>query len=145
MHNPGAGHYELSTSVSRPGAARVETFLDVVNRYESHPESKVLGPDGMVCDRQTIRLLHRRPITAGKIVLIGKEANRLEERSSGEVSVNKLDQRLTIYSDDDELKRFVLPNLRELSTKAVAKAAGVSERRAIDWLKESSKRHPGWC
>jgi hypothetical protein len=129
VRNPEAGAYRVTTRDGRSGTAGVDTFLDVLNKYETHPESKALGFDGRVCDRRTIGLLQHRPITAGKIVLVGKEANRLEERSSGELSVNDLGQRLTIYSDDDEWKRFVMPKLRELGARAVGEAVGVSERR----------------
>jgi hypothetical protein len=142
VHHPDADHYEISTKDGRPGTARVDTFLDVVNKYETHPESKALGPDGRVCDRQTIGLLRRRPITAGKIVLIGKEANRLDERSSGELSADDLDQHLTTYKDDDEWKRFILPKLREIGAKAVGEGVGVSKRRARDWLTGKAIPHP---
>jgi len=114
--------------------ARVDTFADVLAKYETHPEAKSLGPDGEPCGRATVGLLRRRPVTFGKIVLIGKESNRLAERSRGELTVDDLDQRITTYEDDDEWYRVVVPKLREIGAPALAEATGVSERRARDWL-----------
>lgn len=135
VHHPETSAYPITTRDGRPGMARVDTFADVLARYETHPEAKSLGPDGQACDRGTVGLLRRRPVTVGKIVLIGKESNRLEERSRGELTVDDLDERITTYDDDDEWYRLVVPQLRELGVKSVAEATGVSERRATDWLK----------
>lgn len=141
VHDPEAGPYRISTRDGRPGAARVDTFEDVVAKYESHPEAKALGPDGDPCGRMTVGLSSRRPVTVGRIVLIGKEANRLEARTSGELSVNDLDERLRIYPDDDVWRRIVLPVLQKLDAKKVAEIAGVSPRRARDWLKGRAVPH----
>ncbi|MGO8872375.1 MAG: hypothetical protein ACLQPH_13425 [Acidimicrobiales bacterium] len=134
VHHPEAGSYAITTRDGRPGMARVDTFADVLAKYETHPEAKSLGPDGKPCGRGTVGLLRRRPVTVGKIVLIGKESNRLEERSRGELSVDDLDDRITTYEDHDEWYRVVVPKLREMGAPAVAEAAGVSERRVRDWL-----------
>jgi hypothetical protein len=135
-HNPAAGPYHMTTTDGRPGMARVDTFEEVLAKYETHPEMKSLGPNGEVCGRSTIGLLQRRPMTAGKIILIGKEANRIEERRSGASTLSDRESRVTTYDDDDEWKRFILPKLRSLGAKNVAEIAKVSDRRARDWLKE---------
>ena len=83
----------------------------------------------------------RRPVAVGKIVLIGKESNRLEERSRGELTVDDLDERITTYEDHDERYRVTVPKLTEFGAKAVAEATGVSERRVRDWLKGSALPH----
>ena len=124
VHHPEAGPYPITTRDGRPGMARVDTFADVLAKYETHPESKSLGPDGRPCGRGTVGLLRRRPVTVGKITLIGKESNRLEERSRGELTVDDLDERITTYDDHDEWYRVVLPRLRELGVEAVAEAMG---------------------
>lgn len=141
VHHPELGPYRISTRDGRPGTARIDTFADVVAKYETHPESKALGPDGKPCGRMTIGLLSRRPVIAGRVLLIGKEANRLEERSSGELTVNDLDQHLTTYHDDDEWIRFVLPRLKDLGAKFVAEVTGVSERRVRAWFTGESVPH----
>jgi hypothetical protein len=86
-------------------------------------------------------VLGRRSVTAGKIVLIGKESNRLEERRSGELTIDDLDLRLTIYEDHDEWRRIVLPKLRRIGVAESAKAVGMSERRMRDILKGRAMPH----
>ena len=127
VHHPGAGPYPLTTKDGRPGMARADTFAEVLAKYETHPEAKSLGPNGEPCGRATVGLLQRRPVIVGKIDLIGKESNRLEERSRGEAPVNDRDERITTYDDHDEWYRVTVPRLREIGVKAVAQAVGMSE------------------
>jgi len=134
VHHPEAGPYAITTREGRPGRARIDTFADVLAKYETHPESKSLGPDGEPCGRSTVGLLGRRSVTVGKIVLIGKESNRLDERSRGELTVGDLDERITTYDDHDEWHRLVLPRLRVIGANGVADAVGMSERRVRDVL-----------
>jgi hypothetical protein len=143
VHDPEARLYGITTRDGRPGLARIDSFEDVLAQYETHPESKALGPDGCPCGRLTKGLLQRRGVVAGHIALIGKEANRLEERVSGELTVDDLSQRLTIYHDDDLWERSILPWLKTLGTRVVAETTGVSERRVRDWLTGQSLPHPG--
>jgi hypothetical protein len=51
--------------------------------------------------------------------------------------VDELDERLTVYHDNDGWRRFTLPKLRAMGSRKVAEAVGVSERRARDVLKGS--------
>jgi hypothetical protein len=134
VHHPEGGNYSITTRDGRPGLARVDTFAEVLANYESHPESKSLGLDCGPCGRETIGLLFRRPVTVGTISLIGKESNRIEERSRGEMTVADIDELVTTYEDHDEWYRVVLPRLRELEASRVAAAAGMSERRMRDIL-----------
>jgi hypothetical protein len=143
IHDPEADPYAVTTRDGRPGMARVDTFADVLGKYETHPEAKSLGPDGEPCGRATVGLLQRRPVTVGKIVLIGKESNRLDERSRGELTADDVDERITTYKDHDEWYRVVVPRLREEGAKAVAETTGVSERRARDWLTGKAVPHAG--
>ena len=141
VHNPKAGPYRITARDGRPEMARVDTFLDVVDKYETHPESKALGTDGRPCGRSTVGLLQRRHVVVGEIVLIGKEANRIEELLSGQSSINDRDERVTIYHDDSQWTRTTLPLLKSLGTKVAAAIADVSERRARDWLNQKSTPH----
>ena len=143
VHHPDAGPHLITTRDGRPGRARVDTFHDVLAKYETHPETKSLGPDGQPCGRATVGLLFRRPVSVGKIVLIGKESNRLEERSRGELTVDDLDERITTYEDHDEWYRVVAPRLRKIGVKTVADVVGISERRARDFLDGKSRPHAG--
>jgi hypothetical protein len=114
--------------------ARIDTFADALAKYETHPEAKSLGPNGHPCDRATIGLLDRRSVTAGSIVLIGKESHRLEEREAGELGWEDSYQWLTTYEDHDRWKRFVLPKLRTLGAAEIAARTGLSTRRTRDIL-----------
>lgn len=125
--NTGQGSQPGTAAPAWPG---VDTFADVLAKYETHPEAKSLGPDGRPCDRSTIGLLQRRPVTVGTITLIGKESNRLEEREAGELTWENADQWLTTYEDHDEWYRFVLPKLRSMDQQELATAAGMSYRIA---------------
>jgi len=61
----------------------VKTYRQVLDEYAVHSEPKMAGPDGKVCGRQTVGLLHRHSISPSSITPIGKEANRLEEAQHG--------------------------------------------------------------
>jgi hypothetical protein len=121
--------------------ARVDTFADVLAKYETHPEAKSLGPDGKPCGRGTTGLLQRRPVTVGTITLTGKESNRIGERSRGELTVEEVTELVTTYEDHDEWYRIVLPLLRKRDISEVAAASGVSTRRARDVLIGRSLPH----
>ena len=142
IHHPESGPYAITTRDGRPGMARVDTFADVLAKYETHPEAKSLGTNGEPRARATVGLLRRRPVTVGKIVLIGKESNRLEERSRGELTVDDLDERITTYEDHDEWYRVMLPKSREIGAPTISDATGISERRVRDWLKGRALPHP---
>ena len=86
-------------------------------------------------------LLRRRPITVGKILLIGKESNRLDERSRGELTADDVDERITIYEDHDEWYRVVVPRLREIGATKVAEILGMTERRVRDVLAGRAMPH----
>jgi hypothetical protein len=81
-------------------------------------------------------------VTAGEIKLIGKESNRLEDRFTGPLTIDELDERLTVYHDDDGWRWITLPKLRELGARRVAKGVGISDRRARDILKGRAMPHP---
>jgi hypothetical protein len=53
-----------------------ESFQIILRQYLGHPEFKSLAPDGNECAANTAGLLRRASITAGEIVLIGKETDR---------------------------------------------------------------------
>ncbi len=111
-------------------------------QYAAHPEAKALGPDGKPCERGTVGLLQRRPVAAGELKLIGKESNRLEDRFTGLLTVDELDERLVFYHDNDGWRRFTLPKLKAMGSRRVAKAVGTTERRARDILKGRAMPHP---
>jgi len=80
-------------------------------------------------------------VTAGEIKLIGKESNRLEDRFTGLLTVDELDERLVVYDDGDGWRRITLPKLQAIGVPRVAEAVGISERRARDILKRPAMPH----
>jgi hypothetical protein len=80
-------------------------------------------------------------VVAGEIKLIGKESNRLEDRFTGLLTVDELDERLTVYRDNDGWRRITLPRLQAMGSTKVAAAVGISERRARDVLKGRAMPH----
>ncbi len=89
---------------------------------------------------------HRGPApastgVAGEIKLIGKESNRPEDRFTGLLTIDELDERLTVYHDNDGWRRITSPRLREIGARKVAEATGISERRARDLLKARATPH----
>ena len=135
IHNPQVGPYRITTRFARPGMARFDTCADFIAKSETHPWAKAQRPDDKLCDRSTIGLLCRRPLTARDIILIGKEAGSPEGRQTGQSLVNDLDERLTIYQDHNEWWRFVLPKPRGLGGGRNTEITEASQRRARDWMK----------
>jgi hypothetical protein len=142
LHHPDRGAYRITTVAGRPSQPKVDTYGDVAEKYAAHPEAKALGPDARPCGRGTVGLLQRRPVTAGEINLIGKESNRLEDRFTGLLTVDELDERLAVYHDDDGWRRITLPKLQAMGSRKVAEAVGTSERRSRDILKGRAMPHP---
>ena len=116
----------------------VKTYRDVLAEYQTHPETKSLGPDGQPCDRATVGQLARRPVKAAAIHYIGKESNKIEEATSG--LVTDLDDVLTEYPDPqrDPFDQLVRPLIRALPVKQVAAGADVSART----IKRARARDP---
>jgi len=137
--------YRITTVAGRSGQPKVDTYGDIAEKYAAHPEAKALRLDGKPCGRRTVGPLQRRPVIAGEIKLIGKESNRLEDRFTGLLTIDELDERLTAYHDDDGWRRITLPRLRELDVRRVAKAAGISERRTRDILSGRVLPHRANC
>jgi len=133
-HHPSLGSFGISIRPDRPGLAKVETFADMAAKYGTHPEYKSLDSDGQPCTRATVGLLQRRRVTVGRIVLIGKESNRLEEREAGELSREDRYQWLSTYEDHDEWYRVAVPKLQAMGYRSVSRATGLSERRVRDIL-----------
>jgi hypothetical protein len=65
------------------GTARVQTYGEVVEAYERHPEAKCADANGEPCGKQTVGLLQRRHVRIDTIINIGKESNSLEEVQAG--------------------------------------------------------------
>ena len=121
--------YRITTEPSngrvRPGLVTVKTFNDTILDYATHPEPKSIGPDGTPCDRTTIGILARRPVTPTIIQHIGKESNRLEEAQLGLLDAS--DEPLNQYSDTNLqiFRELVVPVLQRLGVRETARRTGL--------------------
>ncbi len=61
---------------------------------------------------------------------------------TGLLTIDELDERLTVYHDNDGWRRLTLSKLRAMGARKVAAAVGISERRARDILKGRAMPHP---
>jgi hypothetical protein len=110
-----------------PHVIRVKTYRDVLGLYATHPEPKSLGADGKPCGRSTRGLLSRRPVTMSTLTLIGKESNKLEERSRG--LIGDINDTLSTYGADRHgWSELVLPALADLPTKPLAERTRLDPR-----------------
>jgi hypothetical protein len=82
------------------------TYREYIALYESHPESKSLGPDGKPCERTTTGELGRRQVRGLSLTYVGKESNRLDEREVGLVSEEG--EFLTTYEPAGKISPLVL-------------------------------------
>lgn len=112
--------------------ARVQTYGDVIEAYEYHPEAKCADVDAQPCGRQTIGLLHRRHVRIEIITPIGKESNSLEEVQAG--LVHDEQNAYTTYEDPrrTQWQTRVLPFLKRMPLMELVTACeGQLSRRAI--------------
>lgn len=133
VHEP-EDTYRLHTDRTRPGTAITDSHRLHALRYYTHAESKSAGEDLLVCGRGTQGLLQRRHVFALVIAHIGKEANKLDQRESGELTSDAAADVLLEYRNPsfDTWRNEDLPRLRQIPLKEIAVVAGVSERRLRD-------------
>ena len=86
------------------------------------------------CARETVGLLQRRHVTAHTIAHIGKEANQLDQRESGQLTADDATGMLLEYRNPsvDTWRTDDLPRLQQFPFKEMAALAGLSERRLRD-------------
>jgi hypothetical protein len=103
----------------------VKSYADVIEQYGFHPETKSAGRDGEACGRDTVGLLQRRVVYACEIVLIGKEANALDEVESGVVS-DWSEVRNLYHNPTDKRWRSAMRILGAVPLALVANKTGLS-------------------
>lgn len=67
------------------GTARAQSYADVLAEYRVHPEPKSLAPNGKPAGWHGDGLLDRRPVTATRLIHVGKESNELGDKQAGVV------------------------------------------------------------
>lgn len=127
--------FQLSSGDSTTLVGR--SYADVIAAHPFHPEAKRLGPGGQPCTQQTTGLLGRRPVMTRWKLVIGKEANELEQVETGLIDV--LADVQTVYEPDrsEELRE----QLRAMSVKEAMALTGFS-RRKVFYLR-SGRRESG--
>jgi hypothetical protein len=112
-----------------PELARVATFGEVLAKYLRHSEAKSLAPDGSRCTGYTRGLLLPRPVRAGEVRFIGKEANGYEEVSAGVVaSRESVVNEYRPVDAPDQLWEAALPVLQEQIREHLAGEVGTDRR-----------------
>jgi hypothetical protein len=103
------------------------SYGDLIAAHPFHSEAKSQGPDGLPCHRRTIGLLGRPPVVAPETVVIGKEANELEQVETG--IIDEIEEVQTIYLRDrsDELHQM----LRSMTVKEAMALTGLSRRQVF--------------
>ncbi|MGO9964840.1 MAG: hypothetical protein ACLPUG_15625, partial [Acidimicrobiales bacterium] len=117
----------------------IASYGEELVRLVLHPESKMLGPDGLPCRYTTKGLLTARPVLVRAVHLVGKEGNRIDEVATGEVT--DPDEVLIEYGSD-EWEAVVLPILRGATVTEIARRAGMDRAGLSDYLRVGSTRRP---
>ena len=120
-----------SASASMRGVAHVQSYADVVDAYEFHPEAKCAAPDGAPSGKQTKGLHRRRHIIIDSVTYIGKESNELEDVEAGMVSP---DQVYTQFNDKrrDFWSTKVVSAMKRVSLRQLIAATGLTRQTIVD-------------
>lgn len=92
-----ASQHRLSTAPEQANCAHTASWRTFASRYLDHAEAKSNGHDGQPCRPWTSGLLSRRAVHVLDVSLLGKEANRLEEREAGWCSIGDPADAQTTY------------------------------------------------
>ncbi len=110
-------------------------YGDLMDAHPFHPETKSLGSDGLPCRQRTTGLLNRRPVVATETVVIGKEANELEQVETG--LIDELEDVQTVYRRDQSEQ--MRERLRGMSVKEAMVLTGLS-RRQVFYLRSGQRK-----
>jgi len=128
------------------GMAHIKTLRDVLNDYRRSFERKMLASGGRPCGEESRGLLTPRHVAAqGLPALIGKEANRLEDRQAG--LIRNVGEVLNVYNQPDIDRRtwddLALPVLRDIRPRQqLAEAAGLHPGGLRAVLNSRTLPHP---
>ena len=129
---------ETGTEVFGSHEVTVSTFGEILFNWLTHPESKMLGPDGGPCRYRTRGLLTPRPVQVGQVSYVGRESNFGDERAAGE-TLNPSDV-VSIFATD-EWRGLITPVLCSMRLReAERRGAGERERLAGHIAKGTTPR-----
>jgi hypothetical protein len=108
------------------GDVPITLLADILARYQRRAEHKSLAPNGYRASGETQGLLLRRPVISSPLEteLIGKEANKIEERQTGEVT-DPADYRNT-YGRRGSAWPMVIAILQEIGAPETTRQTGLS-------------------
>ena len=115
-----------------PGVVHVQTYADVLEAYEHHPEAKCADVHGLPSGKQTIGLHFPRHVVIDEIRYIGKESNELEDVEAG--LVHEPGETYTEFVDArrDYWTTKVRPVMRQISLAKLQAATTLSRRTLIN-------------
>jgi hypothetical protein len=139
--------YRITTDANQPAApdlVLVRSYRDVLAEYRGHPEHKFDAPDGGRVRPDTRGELQRRTVRSdGRLHLIGKEANKIDDVQSGVIA--DPDEVITDYSTGTPsaawLRDYVLPVLARYPGRQLAALVGAN-RRSIDRIRRGAQPRP---
>jgi hypothetical protein len=120
-----------STTASMPGFAHVQSYADVVDAYEFHPEAKCAAPDGTASGKQTKGLHSRRHIIIDSVTYIGKESNELEDVEAGMVSPEQAYKQFTDRRRDFWSTK-VVPAMKRISLRRLEAETSLVRQTLIE-------------
>jgi hypothetical protein len=123
IHDPNSPVYELADEYE-PTKALPKTFFMLLDNYQSHPESKSLGPEGRTCDSKTRGLLQRAHATANwPPIYIGKESDRHWEEGDDlsllDFSAVQYRRKGNAIANESQLSEIVKIPKRELMRRGI--------------------------
>jgi len=122
--------------------AHLQTYGEVLQVFQTHPEAKSADATGNACSRRTVGLLQRRVVQETYVAHVGKEANKLELVEVG--FEHDPEAVLTEYTrpGHDHWNAVLLPLLRDSNLREVAAATGISARQLRTLAKGGARPHP---
>lgn len=122
--------------------ARLQSLRDVIGEFQTHPEAKSAGVDGLVCSRRTVGLLSRRKVRETYVTHVGKEANKLEEVQAG--FEQDPDVIYTEYHRPqvDRWTAEIVPQLQTSNLQELAAETGLTTRQLQTLAKGVARPHP---
>jgi hypothetical protein len=124
-------------------AIRVRTYGDMLARYLTRPDPKVLTFDGRPVGPRTEGLLIRRPVEAVQPpIYLGKEANNIEDRAVG--LLTNPTEHTNVYEAPGDVAwtAQVVPILQAIPTQVIAARSGVNLRTVQRACSGSAIPHP---
>jgi hypothetical protein len=133
---------ELADLLAR-GAIPTQTLKDLLTRYRLRAEHKSLTRHGATARRDTLGPLQRRPVESRRILqdLIGKEANNLLERLSGELT-DPAEYRTDYTTRHGDRWQLTVETLRTLNITHVAALSGIDRRTIQRAIRATNPTRP---